>query len=253
MIRTRFFSVRRLSLFVALFAGLVVMHNVVQGQVNQNHGIVPPGTKPYGRAYGEWGAEWWTWALGIPLAENPLLDETGEFAQVGQSGPVWFLAGNFGGSTERTVTVPAGKALFFPLMNSVWWAPEDLEFGAYVAEEYFGLDAEDLTDEDLIRLLANFQIDTATELTLTIDGVAMRDLEHYRAESSTFLIEDTDLLDDLGIPISEDNLSVSAGYWIMLAPLPVGEHVICFSATVDNPEFGLFELDVTYNITVAPR
>ena len=70
------------------------------------------------------------------------------------------------------------------------------------------------------------------------------------AESSAFLIEDTDLADDLGVPIAEDNLAVAAGYWIMLAPLPVGEHTIHFTASVDNPLFGQFEVDVTYHLTV---
>ncbi len=60
---------------------------------------------------------WWQWALSIPAAINPITDATGEFAAVGQSGPVWYLAGNFGGTTVRTVTVPADKALFFPILN----------------------------------------------------------------------------------------------------------------------------------------
>jgi hypothetical protein len=30
---------------------------------------------------------------------------------------IWFLAGTFGGPTDRTCTVPRGIALFFPLLN----------------------------------------------------------------------------------------------------------------------------------------
>jgi len=51
---------------------------------------------------------------------NPLLDQTGANAAIGQSGPVWFLAGTTGGTAERAITVPAGKSLFFPLVNNVW-------------------------------------------------------------------------------------------------------------------------------------
>ena len=51
---------------------------------------------------------------------NPLLDQTGQNAALGQSGEVWFLAGTTGGSAERTVTVPPGKALFFPIVNNLW-------------------------------------------------------------------------------------------------------------------------------------
>src|SRR5215475_5430424 len=60
---------------------------------------------------------WWKWALETPASENPLTDTTGQFAGVNQSGRVWFLAGNPGGTTVRTITVPAGKALFFPIVN----------------------------------------------------------------------------------------------------------------------------------------
>jgi hypothetical protein len=242
---------RRLLMTLMAAAALQGLPSLATAQGNPNPRIAPPNSRPYGLSYGEWGAEWWKWALGIPAGENfdenPILDPTGEFADVDQSGPVWFLAGNFGGTTQRTVTVPAGKALFFPLANNVFWAPDDLAFAAQVAES-LGIDPEDLTDEELIRLLVNFATDAASDLSLTIDGVPMQDLVRYRAESPAFHIEDTDLLDDLEVPISADNLAVADGYWIMLAPLPVGEHTIHFTA--DGPVFGPFALDVTYHITV---
>jgi hypothetical protein len=58
-------------------------------------------------------------------------------------------------------------------------------------------------------------------------------------------------LDDLEIPIDADNnLSVAAGYWIMLAPLSHGEHTISFTVDAEHSFFGPFDLDVTYDITV---
>src|SRR5438552_13367399 len=85
---------------------------------NSNPGVVPIGSYFDGQAYGEWSGAWWRWAYSIPADINPVADATGQFAAVGQSGPVWFLAGNFGGTTVRTVTVPAGKALFLPIIDS---------------------------------------------------------------------------------------------------------------------------------------
>jgi hypothetical protein len=243
-----------LNLVAAVVTGLWMMASVTTAvaQGNPNPGVLPINSKPFGKTYSEWAAEWWKWAVGIPAAENPLLDPTGEFGGIAQSGKVWFLAGAFGGTVERTVVIPTGKALFFPLLNSLWWAPDDLERAAFVAEKYFGLDPAELTDEELIRLVANFQIDPDASLILTIDGVPLRDLASYRADSPGFLIEDTDLLDDLGVPIAEENLAVAAGYWIMLTPLPPGSHEIRFTAQVDNPEFGPFTLDVTYHVIVKP-
>src|SRR5262245_34860597 len=65
-------------------------------------------------------AQWWQWALSIPTDVNPQTDGTGEDCMVGQRGEIWFLAGILGGGTvTRTCSVPAGKSLFFPLVNSV--------------------------------------------------------------------------------------------------------------------------------------
>jgi hypothetical protein len=242
---------RRFGLVAAaLVLGLAAPGNG-QGRGNPNPGIAPPNAKPFGKTYGEWAAAWWLWAVGIPADYNPILDETGEFCDQGQSGPVWFLAGNFGGETERTCEVPAGKALFFPILNSLWWAPDDLDDAAFVAA-FLGLDPDELTDDELIRLIARFRVGPDPELTLTIDGVAARNLNRYYVESPGFRILDTDLIDDLGAEISQPNRAVTAGYYVMLAPLPAGEHTIRFTAQYDNPIFGEFALDVTYHLTVAP-
>jgi hypothetical protein len=83
---------------------------------------------PINRTFGEGNselfaglsAEWWQWALSIPTSVNPQTDTTGEFSVVGQRGPIWFLAGTFGGGTAtRSCSVPQGAALFFPVINGV--------------------------------------------------------------------------------------------------------------------------------------
>ncbi|HXJ75133.1 MAG TPA: hypothetical protein VNM37_19920, partial [Candidatus Dormibacteraeota bacterium] len=45
-------------------------------------------------------AQWWRWAESAPASVNPVADQTGQFAAVNQpKGNLWFLAGNFGGTT----------------------------------------------------------------------------------------------------------------------------------------------------------
>ena len=221
----------------------------VEAAGNANPRILPPQSKPYGLSYGDWVAEWWTWAVSIPAAENPILDETGAFAGTGQEGPVWFLAGTFGATAEREISIPRGKALFIPVFNSLWWSPDDLDDASWLAGE-LGYDAGAMTAEELIRLIANYQVDFATSMSVTIDGVQITGLEQYRAESCPTPLIDTDLLDDLGAEISQPNFGIGAGYWLMVAPLPVGKHTIHFAVESDNPVFGLFSLDVSYDITV---
>src|SRR6476619_7983139 len=95
---------------------------------NPNPGVAPIKSSPNGKSYGEWAQAWWTWATSIPADQSPVLDATGQFAGVGQSGHVWFLAGTiFGGTFERDVTVPTGTSLFFPALNAIFWAPNDLD------------------------------------------------------------------------------------------------------------------------------
>jgi len=217
---------------------------------NPNPGAAPLKSHIHGRTYAEWARAWWAWAVSIPADQNPVLDETGEFAGVGQSGHVWFLAGTiFGGTFERDVTVPTGTALFFPALNALFWAPDDLDDAASFAEEA-GLDPALMTDEELIRFVVGLAVDDPALLRVTVDGTELRGLEGYRAASDAFELTDTDLIDTLGGEISHPNLAVADGYWVMLHPLPPGEHTIRIESAIDQGPFAGTASDVTYHLTV---
>ena len=61
--------------------------------------ILPPGEPYAGATLGEWDARWWQWAVSLPVPVNPNLDPTGERCGYGQSGPVFFLPGEFAPAT----------------------------------------------------------------------------------------------------------------------------------------------------------
>jgi hypothetical protein len=174
---------------------------------------------------------WWQWALSIPAAINPVADATGEFAAVGQSGPVWYLAGNFGGTTERTITVPAEKALFFPILN--YFAGGFLHPGDYPPGPI-----------EYARELCKEAIDQATGMSCKVDGVTIPITAENRVQS-----------DPCAVHLPADNLlqpapatipaMVADGYYALLEPLAAGTHTVHFAGTL-----GTFSLDVTYNITV---
>jgi hypothetical protein len=42
------------------------------------------------------------------------------------------------------------------------------------------------------------------------------------------------------------------GYWIMLRPLPPGEHKLHFSGSVTWPDKSTFGTELTYTLTVKP-
>jgi hypothetical protein len=199
-------------------------------------GVIPPQGRAHGMTYGEWSAAWWQWALSLPVDKNPFFDEGGDCTNGsnGQRGPVWFLTGvlNESGTAVRDCVVPAGKALFFPVINVECSTLEDVPFHG----------------EDEAELRACATGFAFGEVSAKIDGVPIQDLDRHLVESPLFeftLPEENVLGIDPGT-----GQSVSNGYYLLLAPLSVGEHVVEFGGTYTD--FG-FSLHITYNLTVAPR
>ena len=96
--------------------------------------IVPPGAIYHGKTYGEWSAAFWQYALAQPLEGHLFLD-TPEFDfSSGQSGDVWYV-GAPDGPLTRTVTLPAGKALFLTL--------RDVETSSLEEPPFFGATEEE--------------------------------------------------------------------------------------------------------------
>lgn len=225
---------------------LVVALAILMGFIGQIAGpLVPPANAAepespfvenasYGSTYGEWSARWWQWLLSIPAAVNPNLDSSGDQCKQGQQDDVWFLAGNFGGTVIRTCTIPAGKPIFLPLINTVSFKPNGKE-----------------TLLELRALAAGF-IDTVnvSQLTCTIDGKAVvPDLSKFRVRSPSFtvLAPSGGILPpgQLTLPGNSDSI-VSDGYWLLLNPLKAGSHTIKWHAATSSG----FVVDVTYNLIV---
>ncbi|MBI4582112.1 MAG: hypothetical protein HY718_20615 [Planctomycetes bacterium] len=199
---------------------------------NMNPGVIPPNASAYGKTYAEWGAKWWEWVLAIPWGDSPLADDDGSSCGVGQSGQVWFLAGSWVGAVTRTCTVPAGKAVFFPILNVLYSPivgdPDDEATLMDLATAYF-------TDEN------------AATLVCEVDGVRLQNLDRYLVGAFRF---------DLSIPpgglLGNDEVvtgyGVVNGFYIMLAPLSVGTHTIHFyGLAAQHPDV---EQNVTYELDV---
>jgi hypothetical protein len=208
---------------------------------NPNPGVLPINSTAHGKTYGEWSGAWWQWTASFPADMNPVGDPTGDLAGLGQSGPVWFLAGNFGGETVRTVTVPTGKALFFPILNTVWInVPE------------FGDNPWSDEQRDFARSVIAPFIDNGFDLGCQIDGVEVANIESYRdatpdgAEYLVTLPENN----IFGIPAGTYGPSVDDGIYLMLSPLRSGLHTIRITAASEGSALGDFALDVTYHLTV---
>jgi len=188
-------------------------------------------------------AEWWQWVYSLHggATENPVQDATGAQCMVGQTGPVWRLAGNFTGqqNVTRTCNVPADRALFFPVINN----------SQFNSPNACGQDATNYTVKDLRDNVAP-AIDHATNLTLRVDG---RDESHMlrRVKSAVFSVTlgANNIYTDFGIACAAGVYSpaVDDGYYAFLPPLKPGAHSVYFHA--ESPDI---TVDITYNLTMVP-
>ena len=235
-------SMNRWKNFLA--ATIAIMAVAVAAPRAQNLVALPkPTVLPPVSVYSALSAQWWQWIFGIPADINPSLDITGINCAVHQSGPVWFLAGTFtGGPVVRNCTVPADKALFFPLVNT---------FDLFDPTETG-------TPLDDVRALVAPLINGVVTLQATLDSADVKDLFGYRVASRgfTYVLPENNLATALfgavfpdGYPAKKYGPTTSDGYWLLVAPLSLGKHTIHFGGTVDLPNVH-FTTDVTYNLTV---
>jgi hypothetical protein len=244
------FAVHRRTLITLLAAAVLLAAGPAAlakpGKHDLNAGVVEPNKKAYGQSYGEWGAAWWTWALELPAANHPLLDETGDFCDAGQQGPVWFLAGNFGGETERTCAIPSGKALLVPVFNS--WAdnvPPD-----YPDTTTLGFSKKELTD------LCEQTIANPETLSVELDGKPLNDLDQYLVKPTrfSFAMPANGLYTEaFGVPFSGEIPkpgAVSCGYYLLLEPLQDGEYLLRIEAANSRDADPRFSLVVTYHLEI---
>ena len=197
--------------------------------------------------YADLTATWWQWVFAQPAVDvggtntNAVLDSTGAFAAnlqadgIGPANKFFFLAGTFGGNATRTVTVPHGKALFFPVLNTDVDNASDPPTNFTVPQ---------------LRAIAKANIDAATSTFAFLNG---EPVTIFRTKSPTFsytLPAEDSIYAYFGLfgPQFEGTVkpAVSDGYWAVIPPLAPGEYVLEFGgATSDG-----FSLDVTYLLTI---
>jgi hypothetical protein len=197
-----------------------------------------------GNDYGDWSVLWWQWLLSIPAATNPALDSTGANCGQKQAGPLWFLAGNFGGpAVTRDCTVPAGKSIFFPLVNAI--------FGAGVGDCSPTNPRVPCNLADL-RVAATASMDSVT-LEADLDGTPL-DVSNQRVQSPEFTV--TYPNGNIVGVVRAGNVgrgtfmpNVGDGYWVMLTPLSPGSHTLHWRAEVTGGPFAGEVIEVTYHLT----
>jgi hypothetical protein len=239
----------------------LVLGLMTPGSAQDENGklVVPRDSVAFGRTYSDWAAAWDQWARSIPATAHPLFD-TADCA-VAQTGPIFFLGAKFcstsatscSGSAKRKCTVPAGKALFFPIVGGGDSVLQETAPGQASPEC-----APELPNPTIncMRRALQAAVDPTTKLALQIDGKQIPDLKsNFRLQSITYdftLPASDNILNAIGAgPFSGGTYgpAVGDGVFVMLAPLSPGKHALHFTGTF--PQFSPpFVFEITYNLTV---
>jgi hypothetical protein len=231
---------------LAVLAAGVVSAPAGSGNLG-NPDIVPPQSQFRGLSYSEWSARWFQWVYSLPVTNHPLFDTAD--CSAGQTGNVWFIDGTHGTpfpATGRECTIPAGTALFLPLA-ATFWDNEGCDPTGQIIQR---TNLSELELRQFARDALNGFLDSRR---LLIDGVAIQGLPEcvetnpptcetpYRVQSPVY---------DYTVPAKENILAddgltcydspprpdepytalgaVADGVYVMIKPLPVGEHTIRF-------------------------
>ncbi|HET9579311.1 MAG TPA: hypothetical protein VFP44_15880 [Usitatibacter sp.] len=167
-----------------------------------------------GHTQSDLSVRWWQWAASFQYRDSPVADRTGERCGAKQQGDVWFLAGTYGSAaTSRTCRMPAGKHVFFPLINYVVM-PSSCE-GCLTCERA-AAKAQQMTDD-------------AMGLFAELDGRSLESLRDHRVASGRCF----DLAERAGGPVKIEP-TASNGYWLLLPPLAKGPHTLRFGGSLPS-------------------
>jgi hypothetical protein len=149
---------------------------------------------------------------------------------VNQHGRVWFLAGNLGGTTVRTITVPRGKALYFPIVNTF-----DVEDGispSFAMSSPGGVIVFRVQQPvQVAQTFVSSIIATATGLSCQVDGSSLQ-ISAANLEQSTPFSVFLPANNILGVPAGVYFPFVDSGYYVLLPPLSSGHHTIHFAGSL---------------------
>jgi hypothetical protein len=175
-------------------------------------------------------AVWWQNAVSFPVAQNPILDTSGQYCGLGQRGDTWYLYGSFGNPlgepVERTCTVPTEQKFLVPIVN-------------VICTPFKGE-----TVRDNVKLCEDY-IDNVDVKVLKVDGVDRSRLIRRLTVSDLFPISwPADNI--MGYPAGVYG-SVADGYYALVPELRAGSHTIRIQGAITV--YG-FTLDVLYHINV---
>jgi len=201
--------------------------------------------------YGDLGGEWWEWVFDPDNGFGMFADGPVDCGIGQEKNKVWFLAGTFSGTAERTCTIKKGKSLFIPLVNQlIFYDPtfDPAYFDLTLEQKRIFLDGRigggSLSDDPGVAELAigeGLFSTVACDLHATLDGEPLVFATPIvRAQSGPATVE-------------PDEEALADGFYALIEPLAAGMHVLEFGgALCDAAALGTRDFDTTvrYNLNV---
>jgi hypothetical protein len=212
----------------------------VKGSTSVNIFPPPPNSDPYGLTYEQHVQNFYEWLISVPSDENPSNDPTGQNCAKGQentNSSVFYLVGGGGGKFDKTCKVPAGKAIFIPV----------------ISVEVSDKEVPNASVDDLHKLAKKDQ-DSVTSLSLTIGEKAYTfdDLKKYRVHTGVFEVVFPENAIFGASP--GPSKAVADGYHVITEKLPVGTYTINYKGSLICPGTEClapnFAEDVTFTLVV---
>ena len=173
--------------------------------------VLPQHSSIDGKSLGTLSGIWWQQVQETPMASNPLTDPTGAFGSSGKHGDAFFLYGTSSGTVNRTISVPAGSTLFFPVAN---YEIDNVGFNRA------------MTDAELTSVIHAYA-NITTSLFAKIDGQAVPNLFGHRETSSIFTFKASQNNIN-GDPAGTTSRAIADGYWLAVSGLSAGSHTLSF-------------------------
>jgi hypothetical protein len=233
------------SLLVGMMAiGIALLSTTGEAfaSTNPNPNVFSPTSPVFGKTYAQWSALWWKQRFVITAKQ---------FAtncQARQSGPVFFFDGL---GAPDTCTIPAGKAIMFPVVT---FEQDTLSLPCFPPKHplfppIFPPGSSDTTLRNCAIATMNYVTDAKAE----VDGKPLQGLmtATYLVISPAFSF--TAIKNNSLGATPGKGRGVADGVWIILKPLCPGVHHVHIFAKAPMPKpVGTFLKDVSYTITIQP-
>lgn len=237
------FNACRLVLLAAIGVCTLFSGGAIAGDDSRSHRFSP--VDWIGKTYANLAAEWWLYHSDLPPGINPSTLPPGPIdCKANQRGRVWFIPSPAGFQPLEFSCTIKRRALFFPLISQILFNDPNFPPGLSLAEKRQFLD---FNEQFLCgRAFLNGEQTSRAYPTVYIQSKA------FTYESGA-----DGMMDIFGYLPGEvlDTETVASGYFVLLPPLPHGEHTLRIvgglGCTLEDGEPEILIVDNTYHLTVA--